>query len=89
MAPPGWLRTDITSERYELILEHPPQRQVCKQLEPHTPWQRAVKRQPPSIRMESLRVYCMSFWTAPRRLITALESQSRFRAERSDFGWLD
>jgi hypothetical protein len=30
---PGWLRTDITSERYELILEHPPQRQVCKQLE--------------------------------------------------------
>jgi hypothetical protein len=32
-----------------LILEHPPQSQIHKKLEPHIPRQRAVKRQPPFI----------------------------------------
>ena len=36
-----------------------------------------------------MQMTAVSFWTAPWRWITALESQSRFRAERSDFGWLD
>ena len=40
--------SDITSERF-IILEHPPQSQIHKKLEPHIPRQRAVKRQPPSI----------------------------------------
>jgi hypothetical protein len=39
---------DITSERL-LILEHPPQSQIRKKLEPHIPRQRAMKRQPPFI----------------------------------------
>ena len=76
------LAADITSERK--LLEHPPQCQVHKKLDSHARRQRPARRQPPSFRMDRLWVDCLSFWTAPRRPIAALEGPVGFRVSRTE-----
>ena len=44
---------------------------------------RPAMRQPPSFRMERPWVDCLSFWTAPRRPIAALEGPVGFRVSRT------
>jgi hypothetical protein len=64
------------------ILEHPPQRQVHKKLEPHT-GQAMAGASGSRLHFEWIApgLTVVGFWTAPRRWIAALEGPVGFRAE--------